>query len=176
MPFTSFVTRLGAVILTVAVIGSATAQDAATKGRGMAACRTDAAAFCGSVEAGGGKRMACLKENQAKLSPECLATVDARGGKGGTAAATGAASASGPNGQPAGEQATKGMGKNGGRMAACKVDRETHCAGVQKGGGAIVKCLKDNKDKLAPACGEALASAKMTRAKRADADGATTAR
>ena len=173
MPFTRFTTRLGAALCMAAAIGSVSAQTAAPKGRGMAACRTDAATFCGSVEAGRGKRMACLKENQAKLSPECQAAVEARGAKGanGAASATGAASAEGPGGQPAGKKAAGA--KNGGRMAACKTDRESLCAGVQKGGGAIIKCLKDNKEKLSPACGEALASAK---AKRADAGGDVTAR
>ena len=168
MQSTSFVMRLGAFALTAALIGSASAQDAAPKGRGIAACRTDAATFCGAVEAGRGKRMACLKENQAKLSPECAAVVEARGTKG-AAAATSAAPASGPTGQPAGEKAAKG--KDGGRMAACKADRQTLCAGVQKGGGAIVKCLRDNKEKLSPACGEAMASAKGKRAQ--SGDGAT---
>lgn len=37
----------------------------------MAACRSDAASLCQNVERGGGRRIACLKENQAKLSPAC---------------------------------------------------------------------------------------------------------
>jgi hypothetical protein len=41
----------------------------------MRACRTDMATFCGSVEKGGGRRVKCLMENQAKLSPDCATAV-----------------------------------------------------------------------------------------------------
>lgn len=34
----------------------------------------------------------------------------------------------------------------------CAKDRETFCAGIEPGGGAIAKCMKDNKDKLSPEC------------------------
>ncbi|HRD78086.1 MAG TPA: hypothetical protein PK264_19460, partial [Hyphomicrobiaceae bacterium] len=44
----------------------------------MAACQTDLATFCPGIEAGGGRKMKCLAENRAKLSPECGVTVDLR--------------------------------------------------------------------------------------------------
>ena len=48
-------------------------------GRGrLAACRTDVATFCRNVEAGQGRKMACLKDNLAKLSPACAEIVQAR--------------------------------------------------------------------------------------------------
>lgn len=37
----------------------------------MAACRTDLASLCQDAERGSGRRMACLQDNQAKLSPDC---------------------------------------------------------------------------------------------------------
>jgi cysteine rich repeat protein len=37
----------------------------------LAVCRTDLASFCQDVERGGGRKVACLKENQAKLSSDC---------------------------------------------------------------------------------------------------------
>ncbi len=163
MQSTRFATRLGAALLMTAAIGGALAQDAAPKGRGMAACRTDAATFCASVEAGRGKRTACLVENKAKLSPECLAAVEARGAKG--------AARSADTGGKGGAAGAEGEKKGKGRLAACTSDRQTLCAGVQKGGGAIIKCLKDNKEKLSPACGEALSSMpeRGTKGKRAEA-------
>ena len=94
----------------------------------MAACRTDAATFCVGAAKGGGERLKCLKANQAKLSPECQASLS-----------------------QVGQQARN-------VRTACKGDRETLCAGVQQGRGAILQCLKSNKDKLSPACGEALSA------------------
>ncbi len=41
----------------------------------MRACRTDMASFCGSVEKGGGRKVKCLMENQAKISPDCAAAI-----------------------------------------------------------------------------------------------------
>ncbi|WP_295905332.1 cysteine rich repeat-containing protein [uncultured Bdellovibrio sp.] len=34
----------------------------------------------------------------------------------------------------------------------CAKDRETLCAGVEHGGGAIAKCMKENKDKVSGEC------------------------
>jgi hypothetical protein len=50
---------------------------AAPADRPMQACRGDAAALCKGIEAGGGKRLACLRENRAKVSPGCGAALDA---------------------------------------------------------------------------------------------------
>ena len=41
----------------------------------MRACRTDMATFCGSVEKGGGRKVQCLMDNQAKLSPDCASAI-----------------------------------------------------------------------------------------------------
>lgn len=46
--------------------------------RGMAACRTDMATFCVGMEAGGGRRIACLAANKDKLSAECSAVLQQR--------------------------------------------------------------------------------------------------
>jgi len=35
------------------------------------ACRTDVEQYCKGIEAGGGRILRCLKENEAKLSPAC---------------------------------------------------------------------------------------------------------
>jgi hypothetical protein len=46
------------------------------KGGGkMAVCRADSKALCADVERGGGRKVACLKANEAKLTPECAAVV-----------------------------------------------------------------------------------------------------
>ena len=39
------------------------------------ACRDDAKKFCASVQPGGGRVMACLKDKQSELSPACQAAL-----------------------------------------------------------------------------------------------------
>lgn len=120
----------------------------------LAACRGDMQTLCGGIERGGGRKIACLKENQAKLSPGCqaaISTVLARFGAGRatTAAALPPLAASG--GAPT---------ANGDVRQACHADIATVCAGVEKGGGRIGKCLKDNAGKLSPGCQAAIADRK----------------
>jgi Cysteine rich repeat len=45
------------------------------RGGRMAACRADTKSLCTDVERGGGRKLACLKANEAKLSPDCAAVV-----------------------------------------------------------------------------------------------------
>lgn len=47
------------------------------KGKRFAACQQDVATHCKNIERGRGNRLRCLKENEAKLSPECKALVTA---------------------------------------------------------------------------------------------------
>jgi hypothetical protein len=46
----------------------------------------------------------------------------------------------------------RGPGGNG----PCKADVEKLCPNVQPGGGRIIACMKENKDKLSEACKAAL--------------------
>ena len=75
-------TPIGLALALCSVAGAVHAQDAGPQGGGrgrLAACRSDARTFCQNIEAGRGRRMACLGENKAKLSPECAAALDASG-------------------------------------------------------------------------------------------------
>lgn len=51
-------------------------------------------------------------------------------------------------------QAASGMAAT---RAACQADLQTLCAGVQPGGGRIMQCLKQNRDKLSAGCKSAMA-------------------
>lgn len=51
-------------------------------------------------------------------------------------------------------QAAGGMAAT---RAACQADLQTLCAGVQPGGGRIMQCLKQNREKLSAGCKSALA-------------------
>lgn len=214
----------GAVALGIALGLTTPASDAAAKGRGMSACRVDAATFCGNVEAGRGARMKCLIGNINKLQATCATAVEARladraerrAGAAAPPPRTLADSASerrgdapmaaeddedamspAPTGRrlsdsPALERRTtteterlpsvatpdhpfagprtaeplprmsaagQREGRGGDRpMRACSADMQSHCAGVEAGGGARMRCLAENQTKLSPGCTAALAT------------------
>ena len=163
MRFKSLLPLAGVLVL-FAASDAAHAQGGGGRGR-LAACRTDAATFCQNAEAGRGRRMACLMENKAKLSPECAQAIDARGsrGAGQQAAAPVEAPPAAGNPAPGAAATTPGAaqprvkGGGGARMAACRTDAATFCASAAKGGGERLKCLKENQSKLSPDCQASLA-------------------
>lgn len=53
---------------------AASPEDAAKQKR-FAACRDDLKTLCSGVEKGGGRKVKCLKDNEAKLSAPCKATL-----------------------------------------------------------------------------------------------------
>lgn len=101
------------------------------KGGRLAACRTDLATHCSDASKGGG-RMQCLRQNEAKLSPECSTTL-----QGLKQARTGAAKAA---------------------REACKADAATLCTTSEPGRRGMMACLRQNEAKVSPACGQALAA------------------
>ena len=106
------------------------------------ACRGDMKTFCGGVARGGGRKFACLKDNQSKLSAGCQAGIQAVLDKGGN------------RGPDAG-------GKGGTKaMAACRGDIASVCAGVEKGKGGVGLCLRENAAKLSQPCQTVIAEKK----------------
>ncbi|MEQ1698228.1 MAG: hypothetical protein ABL901_20550 [Hyphomicrobiaceae bacterium] len=123
--------------------GAASARLNDGQGAGRAAldaCRGDMKALCGGVARGGGRKFACLKENQSKLSAACqgaIQTVLEQHGMGG---------------------GKRGHAPRGGKaMAACRADIASVCAGVEKGNGAVGLCLRENAAKLTLPCQGVLA-------------------
>lgn len=55
----------------VTLVLPAAAQNAPPRREVMQACRPDYQALCSNVPRGGGRVMACLQQNQQKLSPDC---------------------------------------------------------------------------------------------------------
>jgi hypothetical protein len=51
-----------------------------------------------------------------------------------------------------------------GPRSSCKADVASLCAGVQPGAGRIAACLKQNAEKVSPACKDALARARDRKA------------
>ena len=154
------------ILLVLAVTGVAQAQGGGGGGR-LSACRADAQTFCQNVEAGRGRRMACLVENKSKLSPECAQAIEARGSQRAGKQASSPSTSAEPAAQSRESNATvQGSAPaqlagvkdgRGGRMAACRTDAATFCATAAKGGGERLKCLKANQSKLSPECQASIA-------------------
>jgi len=93
-------------------------------------CAGDVAKFCGDVKPGEGRLVKCLKEKKDQLSPQCKAHV------------------------------AKVKEKVEEVHKACEDDLTMFCAGVEPGGGRILKCLREHKAELSSKCQEGIAKAK----------------
>jgi hypothetical protein len=97
------------------------------------ACKADAQQHCKGVEPGKGRMVACLRKNEASLSPGCkeqMSKMDERR-----------------------DQARARMSE---AKEACKGDAKQLCGDVKPGEGRMMRCLKDNEAKLSAACKAAL--------------------
>jgi hypothetical protein len=95
-------------------------------------CRADADRLCKDVPAGGGGRARCLREHRDQVSPECRAQLE-----------------------PA--QRERNRERLSEVRAECQEDVAKLCPDVQPGGGAILRCLRENSEKLSAGCREAMA-------------------
>ncbi len=160
------------IAITLALGALASAAVAQPAARGMAACRTDVATFCPGIEAGRGKRAACLMANKDKMTAECSAAIQQRKEQAPAGAQSPAPGAPGSNAAPPADQAPgaaiaappaggkgaaaapgKGRGR---RLSACRTDVQQLCASAPAGGGSKIRCLQDNQAKLSPVCAQTL--------------------
>jgi len=151
------------------------AQSPDLKGR-LSACQTDLATLCPGVDAGASRKVQCLAEHRAKLSPDCGLAVDIRLARKSARDALEAGIASGavplPAGPgdgkapgatapttapPAAKQTSPLAGLSRVALGACRADIEALCGSVAKGGGDRIRCLRESLAKVTPACAEALA-------------------
>ena len=104
-------------------------------GGGHGPCAADVQKFCASVQPGGRRIIDCLKSHEADLSAACKAR-EAKG------------------------EARKEERKEAREAvhAACKDDVAKLCGGVTPGGGNVMRCLRDNKDKVSATCKNTLAA------------------
>lgn len=96
-------------------------------------CKADRDTHCQGVEPGEGRIARCMKENEAKLSAECKTWRDSR------------------------KEHMKDV------REACQDDAEKLCPDVKPGKGAMMKCLRSNKDKVSDACKAEFAEMKKAR-------------
>jgi hypothetical protein len=85
-------------------------------------CAADAQRLCKDVEPGQGRIAACLKQHESGLSAACK------------------------------ERAASFREQLEQLTEACKNDAQKLAAGVQPGGGRIVRCLQQHSDQLSPEC------------------------
>jgi hypothetical protein len=60
-------------------------------------------------------------------------------------------------------KAARAGGHGGGAMKACKPDRDKYCAGIEKGGGRVMACMKEHAAELSPGCKSALQAMRAAR-------------
>ena len=159
----------GVLAISACVVTLGAASAAEPQRGALASCATDLATFCPGIEAGGGKKMQCLMQNQSRLSAACATSVQARVAAraarlGGNDPVQLQTSPPPPAGQsqtiaPPASAATPVQGP----MRACKSDVATLCATVEAGGGRKVKCLIENHAKLSPACAAAIVGVQSQR-------------
>lgn len=154
----------------VALFGGIAAATAAEPQRGaLSVCAGELSTMCGSVEAGNGKKMRCLLQNQDQLSADCDAAVkirmQSRGGRLGEVEMAQVQPAQvqpapAPSSTPvpvANPKAVKSARIN---KKACKAELATLCSTTT---GSRTKCLIANEAKLGPECAAAVAVSKQTR-------------
>jgi len=93
-----------------------------------AACAEDAKKLCTDVEPGGGRIMRCIASHRDQLQPACQEAADK---------------------VRALRQANR-AGRNA--SGQCAQDIASFCAGVERGGGRIVRCLREHAGDLQPEC------------------------
>jgi len=90
------------------------------------ACRADVQRLCGDVQPGSGGRRECLRQHQSELSPQCQERI----------------------------------GQMRQRVAqlreACGGDVQRLCSGVQRGHGAVARCMREHESELSSQCREGM--------------------
>ncbi len=98
-------------------------------------CAEDREKLCAGIEKGEGRIAKCMKENEASLGEACKSH------------------------RAKMKEARKDL------KEACQEDAETYCADVGPGKGRIMKCMRDNKEKLSAACSSEIEEKKEMRKK-----------
>ncbi|EJT03879.1 hypothetical protein RCCGE510_17381 [Rhizobium sp. CCGE 510] len=121
------------------------------------ACQRDFMAQCSGVSPGGAAALSCLQQHNAALSAPCQQAVAALGGSGGAAAgaaATGAVTPAPRAMMPAFSPREEVMILR----ETCGADFRALCRMVPLGGGRGIACLRDNLQRVSPACHRVLTS------------------
>lgn len=121
------------------------------------ACQRDFMAQCSGVTPGGAEALSCLQQHNAALSAPCQQAVAALGGSApasGNTAATGATTPAPGGVMPAFSPREELMILR----ETCGADFRAFCRMVPLGGGRGIACLRDNLQRVSPACHRVLTS------------------
>ncbi|HET8541437.1 MAG TPA: cysteine rich repeat-containing protein, partial [Anaeromyxobacter sp.] len=157
------------VFVAFLAVGVARAQDA---------CQQDAEKLCAGISRGGGRILACLQANAAKVSDACkqkVGVIAARAKEIGLACGDDIWQFC-PDTKVGGGRVLRCLAANGAKLSgpcqhvvgqveektaefrkACGDDAAKFCAAVPRGQGRILSCLKSVEAELAPACKTAIA-------------------
>jgi hypothetical protein len=113
-------TMAGTMLVALLLAASARAEDA---------CKADVERLCAGISPGGGRLAACLKANEAQLSPGCKAE----------------------------RASVSRMVKEVG--AACEDDIQSICPDVKPGSGNVLRCLRQSFFSVTPRCQELVRAA-----------------
>lgn len=124
------------------------------------ACQRDFMAQCSGVTPGGTEALSCLQQHNAALSAPCQQAVAALGGSAGSTPATGGAAAA-VQPAPAPRAMMPAFSPREEVMIlreTCGSDFRALCRMVPLGGGRGIACLRDNLQRVSPACHRVLTS------------------
>lgn len=125
------------------------------------ACRSDFMAQCSGVTPGGAAALSCLQQHSAGLSAPCQQAVAAISAAGAPAAGAGAGAATAAT-PPATRPAAMPVFSPREEMMivreTCGPDFRAFCRMVPIGGGRVISCLRDNLQRVSPACHRVLTS------------------
>ncbi|EJZ16827.1 hypothetical protein, partial [Rhizobium sp. Pop5] len=121
------------------------------------ACQRDFMAQCSGVTPGGAEALSCLQQHNAALSAPCQQAVAALGGSAPASGNAGAAPATTP--APAGMMPAFSPREELMILReTCGPDFRALCRRVPLGGGRGIACLRDNLQRVSPACHRVLTS------------------
>ncbi|MBY5364880.1 hypothetical protein HFO97_34120 [Rhizobium leguminosarum] len=124
------------------------------------ACRRDFMAQCSGITPGGTEALSCLQQHNAALSAPCQQAVAALGGSAGSTPASGGAAATVAT-TPAPRAMMPAFSPREELMIlreTCGPDFQALCRMVPLGGGRAIACLRDNLQRVSPACHRVLTS------------------
>ena len=125
------------------------------------ACRSDFMAQCSGVTPGGAAALSCLQQHSAGLSAPCQQAVAAISAAGAPAAGAGAGAATAatpPATRPAAMPVISPREEMMIVRETCGPDFRAFCRMVPIGGGRVISCLRDNLQRVSPACHRVLTS------------------